>query len=100
MFDAFENQYELGLGEFKNEKFNDSKYSILFYILFFFATFFIQIVFLNMLIAIMGDTFDRVTEERFYNARLTKLQIMADYVEFIDAEEDEYEISDEEDKGK
>ena len=96
VLDAFENQYELGLGEFKNDQFNKSDYAFLFYVLFFFATFFIQIVFLNMLIAIMGDTFDRVTEERFYNSRLTKLQIMADYVDFIDSG-DEDEISDEED---
>lgn len=48
-----------------------------------------------MLIAIMGDTFDRVTEERFYNSRLTKLQIMADYVDFIDSGDED--ISDEED---
>lgn len=96
VIDAFENQYELGLGEFKNDQFNKSDYALLFYVLFFFATFFIQIVFLNMLIAIMGDTFDRVTEERFYNSRLTKLQIMADYVDFIDSG-DEDDISDEED---
>ena len=45
-----------------------------------------------MLIAIMGDTFDRVTEERFYNSRLTKMQIMADYVDLIDAEDENEEI--------
>ena len=40
----------------------------------------------------MGDTFDRVTEERFYNSRLTKMQIMADYVDLIDAEDENEEI--------
>ena len=63
------------------------------YTLFFLATFFIQIVFLNMLIAIMGDTFGRETENQDLNARITKLDIMTDYVDLIkDVKEDEKEI--------
>ena len=42
-----------------------------------------------MLIAIMGDTFDRATEERENNARETKLQIMGDYVHLILKDEEE-----------
>ena len=37
-----------------------------------------------MLIAIMSDTFDRATEEKENNARLTKLFIMGDYIDLID----------------
>lgn len=36
-----------------------------------------------MLIAIMGDTFEKATEERDNNARLTKLRIMSDYINLI-----------------
>ena len=36
-----------------------------------------------MLIAIMGDTFDRATEELENNARQTKLKIMGDYIDLI-----------------
>ena len=34
---------------------------------------------LNMLIAIMGDTFARVTENRELHARRTKLDLLADF---------------------
>ena len=57
------------------------------YILFLFATFLIMIVFLNMLIAIMGDTFSQATQEKENNARITKLQIMGDYIKLINQDE-------------
>ena len=59
--------------------------------LFILSTFIIQITFLNMLIAIMGDTYDRATEERDNNARAIKLKIMGDYVNLILKDEDEPE---------
>ena len=59
------------------------------YIFFILATFLIQIVFLNMLIAIMGDTFSKVTENKDNNARKTKLEIMGDYIDLIDRDEEE-----------
>ena len=34
---------------------------------------------LNMLIAIMGDTFERITEQRPLYATRTKLSLLADY---------------------
>ena len=34
---------------------------------------------LNMLIAIMADTFDRINEKKLLHATLTKLTILADY---------------------
>ena len=79
--DAFISLYELGLGEFQVESYRESRghnQSFLIYTLFVISTFLIQITFLNMLIAIMGDTFDRATEEKDNNARLTKLSIMGD----------------------
>lgn len=56
--------------------------------IFLMATFFIQIVFLNMLIAIMGDTFGRVTESKQNHSRCTKLNLMGDYTNLISLEED------------
>ena len=43
------------------------------------ATFFTQITMLNMLIAIMGDTFEHITEQRPLYATRTKLGLLADY---------------------
>jgi len=44
------------------------------------ATFITQITFLNLLIAIMGDTFDRVSEVKEQSALAEKIKILADYV--------------------
>ena len=89
--------FELTLGEYRLEQFPEGDYVFIFYLIFMIAAFFIQIVFLNMLIAIMNDTFTRVTDERFFNSRLTKLEILADYADFIDRYDDETESSGDED---
>ena len=52
----------------------------LIYCLFFASTFMVQIVFMNMLIAIMGDTFDRTTENQESNATKTKMELLNDYI--------------------
>ena len=53
------------------------------------ATFFVQIVMFNMLIAIMGDTFDKITENRNLNAIKSKLGLLGDLIEIIDAEDEQ-----------
>ena len=84
VFDAFINQYELGLGEFEIDSYREAdNQKFLIYLLFVLSTFLIQITFLNLLIAIMGDTYDRVTDVRENNARLTKLKIMGDYINLL-----------------
>ena len=98
-FDAFETMYELGLGEFNTEPYMDNNHQgLMCYILFLLATFLIMIVFLNMLIAIMGDTFNQATAEKENNARITKLKIMGDYITLINPKDkDDKEISNESD---
>ena len=83
------NQYELSLGEFDTEdRFRgagdggDDEAWIIFIV----ATMITQIMFLNMLIAIMGDTFDRVTESRAQSALVEKIRILADYVYVVPRE--------------
>ena len=58
LFDAIFNQYLLSLGEFDVPKKEKSSYEKLFLLFFASATFFTMITMLNMLIAIMGDSFD------------------------------------------
>ena len=61
--DAVITQYLLMLGEFNMDGFNSININLgLIYMLFIISTFYAQITLLNMLIAIMGDTFDRVQE--------------------------------------
>ena len=67
------NQYLLALGEFNMDNFGAGSQMSLCWIFFILATFFSLILMLNMLIAIMGDTFERVMENREINAVKTKL---------------------------
>ena len=69
----------LSLGEFAIDGYEDHPNYNMAFAFFIFATFFTQIVFLNMLIAIMGNTFDSVMEKRHQYAQETKLGIMSDY---------------------
>jgi hypothetical protein len=72
------NQYLLALGEFNMDNFDDKPQSVLCYIFFILATFITQLTMLNMLIAIMGDTFERITENKEVNSTMTKLELMSD----------------------
>ena len=73
------NQYLVSLGEFHTESYIEHELAPFIWTLFIMATFFTQITMLNMLIAIMGDTFDKVTENKLTFTTRTKLQILGDY---------------------
>jgi hypothetical protein len=62
--DLIYNQYMMSLGEFTMDGFGDHPEMIICYVFFLAATFVTQLTFLNMLIAIMGDTFGRVIENK------------------------------------
>ena len=62
--DSIRNQYLLSQGVYLNEEFDSHNQHLLLEILFTIAILFTQIVILNMLIAIMGDTFDRVNDRK------------------------------------
>ena len=82
-FDSLYNQYMLSLGEFAMDGFDNHPEMALCYLLFFISTFSTQITFLNMLITIMGDTYGRVMENKAFNARVTKLEIMSELTDVI-----------------
>ena len=73
------NQYMLALGEYDFENFGLNQKDPAVWILFLIATFASQIVILNMLIAIMGDTFNRVSDSKKQGMLKEKLALMADY---------------------
>ena len=52
--------------------------------MFLLATFMLAVVFLNMLIAIMGDTYGKVTETRRIRRRITEMDKIVEYVNLID----------------
>ena len=78
-FDALMNQYMLALGEYDFENFGLNQNDKSVWFIFLMATCGTQIVLLNMLIAIMGDTFNQVSDTKKQGMLKEKLAIMADY---------------------
>ena len=62
----------LGYYQLLNYRTTDNEQTWL-YVLFFLSSFLIQVVFVNMLIAIMGDTFARVSEVKEQSALQEKI---------------------------
>lgn len=93
MLDGLLAMYLLGLGEFDLGDDNDTFSSAdgvnrgLAWAAFCLATFIIAIVFMNMLIAIMGDTFGKVQERGEENKLKEQVGLMADFVWLLDLAE-------------
>ena len=81
---SFINLYMIGLGEFSYDNYAETEKDhdrALIWITFLAATSIINIVFLNMVIAIMGDTFDKVTDMGREAIELQeKIAILSDYI--------------------
>ena len=80
IFNTLINQYMLSLGEFDTEQYLEAGDDVIVWLVFIATTFITQITFLNMLIAIMGDTFARVSEAKDQSALSEKIKILSDYV--------------------
>ena len=78
LLDLLYNQYLLCLGEFGLDNFGDHPEAMLVYLFFIMATFISQLTMLNMLIAIMGDSYAKVIENSAVNATKMKLSILSD----------------------
>lgn len=58
--DALLHAYLTGLGDFNKDNYSEED-AVVVWMMFFFATILVQLVFMNMLIAIMGESFGRIT---------------------------------------
>lgn len=90
MLDAFIAAYFICLGEFSYDNFSagqgfEEKYFV--WGMFLLASFMCCVVFMNMLIAIMGDTFGAVQEAQEENGLLEQLMLINDFLWLIDIEE-------------
>ena len=85
IWDTMINQYLLSLGDFGNELpgYENHPQSLLVWTLFLVTTFVTQITMLNMLVAIMGNTFDNVIERKSIYAIQMRLNILSDYKNVI-----------------
>ena len=81
--DVMLNNYITAIGDYEVDGFKQEGGDVIIWILFIMATFISQVTFLNMLIAIMGDTFDRVSEVKEQSALAEKINILADYVTIV-----------------
>ena len=86
--DSILSQHVQSLNGFETENFTNSATALstgISVVLFLLATLFTQVTMLNMLIALMGDTFERVTENRPLEATRTKVEYMAQFDFFLRA---------------
>ena len=84
--DSILSQHVQSLNGFETENFTNSATALstgISVVLFLLATLFTQVTMLNMLIALMGDTFERVTENRPIEATRTKVEYMAQFDFFL-----------------
>ena len=75
---SFIYMYKLTLGDFSTKYYLGMNAEVL-WIIFFAATFLLQITFLNMLIAIMADTFSHVMDNKEESSMKERVSILADF---------------------
>ena len=81
--DAFVRSYLVGLGEFGMDNYAGEGGALI-WTFFLLATFITQLLFMNLLIAIMGDTFDRVQEMKVQAAAKEKISMITDFIWVLD----------------
>ena len=79
LIDAVWNQYMMAIGEYGDvpDAFDSHQWKYQLYIFFFAITFISQIVYLNMIIAFMGDTFDKMMELKPIFALQQQMRILS-----------------------
>ena len=85
--DAFVRSYLVGLGEFGIDNYTGEGGALI-WLFFLLATFITQLLFMNLLIAIMGDTFDRVQEVKVQAAAKEKISMITDFIWVLDLQEE------------
>ena len=81
--DLMINQFQLMMGAVETDSYDDHKFKAICYILYISAMIISNVTFLNMLIAIMGDTFDRVIDQRPTFSLKNQIMILASYNSLI-----------------
>mmetsp|Transcript_7853 Transcript_7853/g.9471 ORF Transcript_7853/g.9471 Transcript_7853/m.9471 type:complete len:98 (+) Transcript_7853:682-975(+) len=76
-------QYLLSLGEFNQDGYMAPGADRAVLWIFIVSTFITNVTFFNMIIAIMSDTFARVSEKREQSALKEKISILADYAYIV-----------------
>jgi hypothetical protein len=87
LVDSFIRSYLVGLGEFGMDNFSENdKYLV--WIFFILSTVITQLIFMNLLIAIMGDTFGRVQEVKERSGVRERVEMIQDFIWVLDLQEE------------
>ena len=84
VIDSLISTYLLALGEFDLDGYKEGPDVYIAWFFFVMATYLILIVFMNMLIAIMGETFSQVQSIQEESALLEQVQLIEDHMWLID----------------
>jgi len=82
--DALISAYFMGLGEFAYDGYSYGPNKFSAWSMFLLATFLSCVVFMNMLIAIMGETFGEVTEKAEQNGLKEQINLINDHIWLLD----------------
>jgi len=84
--------FMFALGDFHYGDFIDSEYDIILWGSFILCTFLMIVVFMNMIIAIMGNTFGNVMAAQYENAMNENIGLIYDHIWLIDLKEEFKEV--------
>lgn len=80
--------YQFSLGDFHYSGFIHSEYDFLLWMSFMLCTFLLIVVFMNMIIAIMGNTFGNVMDLQYENSLNENIGLIYDHIWLLDLKEE------------
>lgn len=87
LIDAMITVYFISVGDFSVDNFKESPNSTLIWPMFLICNFLIAIVFMNMLIAMMGNTFGEVYAQKQESELEQQIQMISDYEDLVNIKE-------------
>lgn len=86
VLDSIMTEYELALGEFRSDDFENNHGRVLLWTYFFIATLLTQIILINSLISILGETYSKIADNRNMYAIIQRTRIYSDLLQHIKSE--------------
>ena len=80
-------QYQIAIGNFNIENYSNGENSIIIWIFFIMASFIIVVVFMNLLVGIMSNTLNKVTDVQAQSTYQENVLMMQEYYYLLDPQE-------------
>ncbi len=84
---SFIQQFLLGLGNIPTDNITDNKFRILIWFYFLVAIVITNVAFFNILIAIVGDTYDKIMDSKERSHLIVQVEIISEFIDFISINE-------------